>query len=197
MTFLLCVSHFLLALLCVRCCTPALLPLVYRTRTRHAAAAPAPRTLRLRSKRPRGMTCRRGIVSASLQAPPLQSSLMFSLALLLALALALLPALPRASTPPYAPRAPRANAWRRRRTKTAAGLQAPRTNNDARRRKDAACPHGHKAGDADRWGKRELGRRPGNGAPLRARVSAFHLPCERGLNSHTVVDTRPRLSLAL
>ena len=106
-------------------------------------------------------------------------------------------ALPRASTPPYAPRAPRANAWRRRRTKTAAGLQAPRTNNDARRRKDAACPHGHKAGDADRWGKRELGVCPGNGAPLRARVAAFLLPCERGLNSHTVVDTRPRPSLAL
>ena len=43
----------------------------------------------------------------------------------------------------------------------------------------------------------ELGVRPGNGAPLRARVAAFHLPCERGLNSQTVVDTRPRPSLAL
>ena len=31
--------------------------------------------------------------------------------------------------------------------------QTPRTNDDARRRKDAACPHGHKAGDTDRWGK--------------------------------------------
>ena len=136
-------------------------------------------------------------MSASLQAPPLQSSLMFSLALLLALVLALLPALPRARTPPYAPRAPRANAWRRRRTKTAAGLQAPRTNDNARRRKDAACPHGHKAGDADRWGKRKLGERPGNGAPLRARVVVLFLPCERGLNGHTVVITRPRPSLAL
>ena len=27
--------------------------------------------------------------------------------------------------------------------------QTPRTNDDARRRKDAACPHGHKAEDAD------------------------------------------------
>ena len=33
--------------------------------------------------------------------------------------------------------------------------------------------------------------------PLRARVASFSLPCERGLNSHTVVITRPRLSLAL
>ena len=30
--------------------------------------------------------------------------------------------------------------------------RTPRTNDDARRRKDAACPHGHKAEDADRWG---------------------------------------------
>ena len=48
--------------------------------------------------------------------------------------------------------------------------QTPRTNDDTRRRKDAACPHGHKAEDADRWGKRKLGSRPGNGAPLRARA---------------------------
>ena len=68
---------------------------------------------------------------------------------------------------------------------------------DERRRKDAACPHGNKAEDADRWGKRKLGCRPGNGAPLRARAASFFLPCERGLNSHTVVVTRPRLSLAL
>ena len=34
----------------------------------------------------------------------------------------------------------------------AAELQAPRTNDDARRQKDAACPQGHKTGDADRWG---------------------------------------------
>ena len=33
--------------------------------------------------------------------------------------------------------------------------------------------------------------------PLRARVASLSLPCERGLNSHTVVITRPRLSLAL
>jgi hypothetical protein len=32
---------------------------------------------------------------------------------------------------------------------------------------------------------------------LRARVASLSLPCERGLNSHTVVITRPRLSLAL
>ena len=75
--------------------------------------------------------------------------------------------------------------------------QTPRTNDDARRRKDAACPHGHKAEDVDRWGKRKLGSRPGNGAPLRVRTTFFFLPCERGLNSHTVVITRPRLSLAL
>ena len=49
----------------------------------------------------------------------------------------------------------------------------------------ASCPHGHKAEDADRWGTRKLGVRPGNGAPLRARVVSFFLPCERGLNSHT------------
>ena len=61
-------------------------------------------------------------------------------------------------------------------------------------------PHptnGHKAEDADRWGTRKLGRRPGNGAPLRARAPSFSLPCERGLNSHTDVATRPHLSLAL
>ena len=53
--------------------------------------------------------------------------------------------------------------------------------------------------DADRWGKRKLGSRPGNGnpAPLRARAASFFLPCERGLNSHTDVTTRPHLSLAL
>ena len=45
--------------------------------------------------------------------------------------------------------------------------------------------------DADRWGKRKLGVRPGNGAPLRARVASFFLPCERGLNSHTNFTTRP------
>ena len=38
---------------------------------------------------------------------------------------------------------------------------------------------------------------PGNGAPLRAWVAFLLLPCERGSNSHTVVVTRPRLSLAL
>ena len=75
--------------------------------------------------------------------------------------------------------------------------QTPRTNDDARRRKDAACPHGHKAEDADRWGKQKLDSRPGNGAPLCARATSFSLPCERGLNSHTDVVTRPRLSLAL
>ena len=75
---------------------------------------------------------------------------------------------------------------------SAAELQAPRTNDDARRRKDAACPHGHKAGDADRWGTVTLGGRPGNGEP------SLLLPCERGSHSHTVVITpRPRLSLAL
>ena len=58
--------------------------------------------------------------------------------------------------------------------------------------KDAACPHGHKAGDADRWGTAELGSRPGNGVP-----SSFLLPCERGAHSQTVVITRPRLSPAL
>ena len=62
--------------------------------------------------------------------------------------------------------------------------------------KDAACPHGHKAEDADRWGKRKLGSRPGNGAPLRARAPSIFLPCERGLNSHTDAITRPHLSLA-
>ena len=40
--------------------------------------------------------------------------------------------------------------------------------------KDAACPNGHNAGDADRWSTTELGGRPGNG------VAAFLLPCERG-----------------
>ena len=78
--------------------------------------------------------------------------------------------------------------------------QTPRTNDDARRRrrKDAACPHGHKAEeDADRWSKRKLGSRPGDGAPLRARAPSFSLPCERGSNSHTDVVTRPRLSLTL
>ena len=38
---------------------------------------------------------------------------------------------------------------------------------------------------------------PGNGAPLRARATSLFLPCERGLNSHTDVATRPHLSLAL
>ena len=33
-------------------------------------------------------------------------------------------------------------------------------DDDARRRKDAACPHEHKAGDADRWGTAELNGRP-------------------------------------
>ena len=56
--------------------------------------------------------------------------------------------------------------------------------------------YGHKAEDADRWGTRKLGVRPGNGAPLRAGVASFFLLCERGLNSHTVVATRPHLSLA-
>ena len=55
----------------------------------------------------------------------------------------------------------------------------------------SACPHGHKAGDADRWGTVALGRRPGNGE------AALFLPCERGSHSHTVVITMPRLSLAL
>ena len=54
--------------------------------------------------------------------------------------------------------------------------QTPYTNDDARRRKDAACPYGHKAEDADRWGTWILGGRPGNGAPLRARVPAFSPP---------------------
>ena len=36
-----------------------------------------------------------------------------------------------------------------------------------------------------------------NGAPLRARATSIFLPCERGLNSHTGVITRPHLSLAL
>ena len=93
-------------------------------------------------------------------------------------------------------RAPRPSALRRRRQQRRPH-QTSRTNDDERRRKDAACPHGHKAEDADRWGTRKLGCRPGNGAPLRARVPSFFLPCERGLNSHTVVITRPRLSLAL
>ena len=44
---------------------------------------------------------------------------------------------------------------------------------------------------------RKLGDRPGNGAPLRARAASFFLPCERGLNNHTDVITRPHLSLAL
>ena len=59
------------------------------------------------------------------------------------------------------------------------------------KKKDAACPQGHKAGDADRWGTWALGVRPGNG------VAAFLLTCERGSHSHTVVVTRPRLRLAL
>ena len=55
--------------------------------------------------------------------------------------------------------------------------QTSRTNDDERRRKDAACPQGHNAGDADRWGTATLGGRPGNGG------AALFLPCERG--SHT------------
>ena len=43
----------------------------------------------------------------------------------------------------------------------------------------------------------EAKQRTTNGAPLRARVAFLFLPCERGLNSHTDVATRPRLSLAL
>ena len=74
---------------------------------------------------------------------------------------------------------------------SAAELQKPRTNDDARRRKDAECPHEHKAGDADRWGTATLSRRSGNGEPV------LFLPCERGSHRHTVVITRPRLSLAL
>ena len=69
--------------------------------------------------------------------------------------------------------------------------QTPRTNDDARRRKDAECPHGHKARDAGRWGTAILGGRPGNGVP------ALFLSCERGSHCHTAVVTRPRLSLAL
>ena len=78
------------------------------------------------------------------------------------------------------------------------GRCPPSANDDARRRKDAACPHPHvhKAGDAGRWGTAELGSRPGNGAPLRARVPTLLLPCERGSHSHTFVIIRPRLRLA-
>ena len=64
-------------------------------------------------------------------------------------------------------------------------------NTDKIARKDAECPHGHKARDADRWGTAALGLRPGNG------VSALFLPCVRGSHRHTAVITRPRLSLAL
>ena len=42
-----------------------------------------------------------------------------------------------------------------------------------------------------RWGTATLGGRPGNGE------ASLFLPCERGSHSHTVVVTRPRLSLAL
>ena len=73
---------------------------------------------------------------------------------------------------------------------SAAGSKTPR-NDDARRRKDAECPHGFKAGDADRWGTATLGGSPGNGAP------ALFLPCERGSHSHKVAVTRPRLRRAL
>ena len=60
---------------------------------------------------------------------------------------------------------------------------------DARRRKDAACPQGHKAGDADRRGTEELGLRRGNG------VSAFLLPCERGSHRRTVHGRRHKAPL--
>ena len=43
------------------------------------------------------------------------------------------------------------------------GHQTPRTNDDARRRKDAACPNGHKAGDADRWASENGGFAPATG----------------------------------
>ena len=60
-----------------------------------------------------------------------------------------------------------------------------------RAEKHAACPHGHNAGDADRWGTVALGARSGNGA------AALFFPCERGSHRHTAVATSPRLSLAL
>ena len=41
----------------------------------------------------------------------------------------------------------------------------PRANNDARRRKDAACPNGHKAGHAGRWGTAERAPAPATGCP--------------------------------
>ena len=63
--------------------------------------------------------------------------------------------------------------------------------------KDAACPHGHKAGDADRWGTATLGVRHGVRSGNGNGVAALFLPCERGSHRHTVVITRPRLSLAL
>ena len=87
--------------------------------------------------------------------------------------------------------------------------ETPRTNDDARRRKDAACPHGHhKAEDADRWGTWILGRRPGNGALLRARVSAFSPPMRAWLEQphgrhhkappqpRALTNTRPNVSKA-
>ena len=66
-----------------------------------------------------------------------------------------------------------------------------RTNDDARRRKDAACPHGHKAGDADRWGTATLGDRPCNGE------LALFLSCERGSHRHTASSQGPASALCL
>ena len=42
-----------------------------------------------------------------------------------------------------------------------------------------------------------LGRPPRQRVPVARGWPSFPLPCERGLNSHTDVITRPRLSLAL
>ena len=73
-------------------------------------------------------------------------------------------------------------------------LQTPRTNDDARRRKDAACPHGHKAGDAGRWGTSTLGRTPATGTPpCSSHASVAHT----AKRSRHLITTRPRLRLAL
>ena len=53
--------------------------------------------------------------------------------------------------------------------------QTPRTNDDARKRKDAACPHGHKAEDADRWGTQKTWSSPRQRGPI-ARAGRLLFP---------------------
>ena len=59
------------------------------------------------------------------------------------------------------------------------------------RKRCAACPNGHKAGHANRWGTVALGVRPGS------RVAALFLSCERGSHRQTASSQGPASALRL